>query len=116
AQILLLAGLVGTEIALVLARKAMAEVVLQETGGADDDGCLAYLVQNLAKLLDDGRGEIALQMLLDDPRILLANLVQRPVLLIHDVIEVILPPELVDHVGAQKVGVRDGDLLADVRS
>ena len=49
-----------------------------------------------------------------DSRITLADLVQRPVLLVHEVVHVIQAPEFVDDVGADKVGIRHFYLFADV--
>ena len=116
-QPLLLGAPVHAEHRLILAREGVAEAVLQEAGGPDDEGVLPEVFQHLAELLADLVGELAGQQ----PRL---ELVRRGEVAVGRALAYPQPPTAVgDDVGIEHiradvegiVGLAVGSVLVDLR-
>ena len=99
--------LVRQENGVVLAGKGGTEIVLQQTRGTHDQRVSAHFFEQFAESIHDFRRKFAvLENLLDD-RVLLADLLQRLVLLIVENHQAVFLDELLVQVRAQVVGVGD---------
>ena len=105
-------ALTRQEVAVVLAGKGEAKVVLQETGGAHDDRRIPYLVEQTAEPVLDVFREIAAYVRLSQLGIVSADLVQALVLLVHKGNQVVEGLEVIEDVRSDKVRVGNGDAFA----
>ena len=107
--------LVGTEVALVFTRERVTEIIFEEAGRAHDDGRCAKLRQHLFKAVDEVRGKFPPEMCLEYPVVLGPDLLERPVFLVHEPLQIVEPVELVNHVRAHEAGIGNGHLVFKIR-